>query len=171
MLRPVTIKIFKRRMNHNQPLVILEDQPEEIHQIKQAFDFLKLEHPLYFFTSSAELDQFLKEEYAVHTGKERKPLPAFFLSNNIVGGEPVIETLKRLKTHPVFCTVPVVIFAAATDSEDVSACYANGCAGYFLKPERYDGYHKVLEVIYQFWDATAAEQRTGIRRSRYMKTP
>lgn len=50
-----------------------------------------------------------------------------------VGG---LELLGRLRDHPVFKTVPIIVMTATVDRDDVVAALAYGASGYMSKPFR-----------------------------------
>ncbi len=62
-----------------------------------------------------------------------------------------VETLKRIRSHPVIKHVPVVILTTSQDPEDIVACYDLGVNAYIVKPTAYKALEKTFLSIEDFW--------------------
>ena len=155
---------------HHPPLIILEDKLEEINKIRSALDILDIPNPQYYFTRSDEMRAFLNETYA-SANPSLLFRPAFFLFDFQIEESSITDRLKWLKSHPLFCSVPAIVFSDTREQERIDSCYAHGCSGYFLKPSNAEGYTRILETIYQFWKTLEQNAAAESKRGSYLKMP
>ncbi len=62
-----------------------------------------------------------------------------------------IEVLKKIKTDPVFKTIPVVILTSSNEDQDVIGCYSQGCNSYIRKPVDFDQFREAVKQLGLFW--------------------
>jgi len=67
-----------------------------------------------------------------------------------VGG---LEVLRKLKSHPVFRTIPVVMLTTSSVSQDVQTAYEYGANSYIVKPVDFDKFMEVAAQIELYWAA------------------
>ncbi len=61
------------------------------------------------------------------------------------------QTLLRLKKHPVYRKIPVVMMSAGASVQEVNGCY-EACANSFLsKPMDFDQLRQQLGLVCQYW--------------------
>jgi DNA-binding NarL/FixJ family response regulator len=148
-------------MDQHSPIIILEDQPHITEHYRKAFSILLLDNPLHFFARSLEMNSFLDEQYPPAI-KKRKPFPALFiLDYQLSETAGSSNSLRSLKTHPLFCSVPAIIFSDSVDSDHVANSYGQGCSGFFVKPATAEEYVKVLDVVLRFWKQIGDQFDTG----------
>ncbi|RYY94660.1 MAG: response regulator, partial [Chitinophagaceae bacterium] len=75
-------------------------------------------------------------------------LPDLIFMDIRLPGPSGFDCLARLAAHPIYCTIPVVMFSGSTDELDVARAYAGGAHLFFRKPAHFDflvsGLRKVL---------------------------
>lgn len=57
------------------------------------------------------------------------------------------ETLRYLKTHPRYQTIPVIILSTSENKREMDACAAQGALSYFVKPRHIDGYDTLVKAF------------------------
>ena len=62
-----------------------------------------------------------------------------------------LEVLRRLRAHPRFGTIPVVMLTTSAEHEDVQTAYALGANSYIVKPVDFDKFLAVAEQIDLYW--------------------
>jgi CheY-like chemotaxis protein len=70
--------------------------------------------------------------------------------------ESGLRVLHRLRTHPDWRTVPVIVFSGSDWHEDVEAAYTGGAAGYLVKPFEPEGLREQIVTMMKWWAATVA---------------
>jgi CheY-like chemotaxis protein len=156
-------------MKDKLPILIVEDQLEEQDRISMSLSFLKIDNPLIFAVNRKTTFAYL--DSLPETILRSKRLPGLIILDYYLQGEAAFNILKDIKSHPVYRQIPVIVFSTSNSVTDLNACYAHGCNGYFQKPDSEEGYHKILEIVYNFWfkevELPYAEQRN---RRNYYKT-
>jgi CheY-like chemotaxis protein len=105
-------------------ILIVDDD----HVDKQLFaEGLAVLPSSYILRSASDIDQL----FALLA---QPPLPhVIFLDINL----PKLDGfygLQTLKSHPVYCTVPVVMFSVSDNEKDIEASYVGGAHYYMIKP-------------------------------------
>jgi CheY-like chemotaxis protein len=62
-----------------------------------------------------------------------------------------LEVIRRVKAHPAWAAIPVVVLSNIVDPEDVTAAYALGANCYLSKMSAGRGIMGALESLYRFW--------------------
>ena len=64
-----------------------------------------------------------------------------------------LEVLRRLKSHPKFSTIPVVVLTTSNEDTDIEEAYKLGCNSYIVKPVDFDKFVDVAAKIEVYWCA------------------
>jgi CheY-like chemotaxis protein len=62
-----------------------------------------------------------------------------------------LEVLERLKRHPDFASIPVVVLTTSADDGDVKRAYQVGANSYIVKPVDFDKFLEVAAQIELYW--------------------
>lgn len=62
-----------------------------------------------------------------------------------------LEVLKRLKTHPKYKMLPVVILTSSNELIDIQQAYELGANSYILKAIDYDQFAYAIGLIHRYW--------------------
>lgn len=81
----------------------------------------------------------------------RQPLPDFILLDLNMPGEDGRSLLMRLKLDERLRRIPVVVMSTSANPKDLEYCYANGAAGYIVKPVDLGKYRSSLEKLADYW--------------------
>lgn len=65
------------------------------------------------------------------------------------------EVLKKIKTHPQFKQIPVVIFSTTKNQLEVKRCYDLGANTYIVKPVNFDSLVETIHNVHNYWLKTA----------------
>jgi CheY-like chemotaxis protein len=69
-------------------------------------------------------------------------------------GENGLRILHRLRGHPTWRPVPVVIYSGSGRPEDVAAAYTAGAAGYLVKPSDPHEIEPQARALWAWWAET-----------------
>lgn len=120
-------------------ILIADDDFEDRMIMSESFKELKQDHSLSFVEDGGLVLDFLGDNKV-----DRVDLIVLDLNMPRVNGT---ETLKLLKTHPVFKEIPVVIFSTSVNDLEREKCIALGARAYLTKPGNYAAY---LETCKKF---------------------
>jgi CheY-like chemotaxis protein len=62
-----------------------------------------------------------------------------------------IEVLEKLKSDPVFRTIPIVILTSSNEDPDIKLCYELGANSYIVKPVEGDNFFKTIKELSLYW--------------------
>jgi len=61
------------------------------------------------------------------------------------------EFLKKIKSDSRFKKIPVIVLTASDDELDVKKSFELGAAGYIVKPDDYEQFVEMIEVVNRYW--------------------
>ncbi len=62
-----------------------------------------------------------------------------------------MEVLEKIKSDPIFKSIPVVILTSSNEDPDVQKCYALGANSYIVKPVDSDNFFNAIKEIGMYW--------------------
>ena len=62
-----------------------------------------------------------------------------------------LEILRKIRAHPVFGTVPVVVLTSSAEDGDINEAYSLGANSYIVKPVDFDKFIEVARQIELYW--------------------
>ena len=68
------------------------------------------------------------------------------------------EFLQKIKSDSRFRKIPVVVLTASDDDVDVSKSFELGAAGYIVKPDDYEQFVEMVEIINRYWTLNQISQ-------------
>ena len=98
-----------------------------------------------------ELDVARDGEEALQTLMSRRPRPDLILLDLNMPRMDGREFLARLKGHPEWGTVPVIVLTTSSSPDDIEACYAGGANCYVTKPVDFNDFRQALTTLFAFW--------------------
>lgn len=126
-------------------ILLVEDNPLDVDLTLRAFSKRKLANPVTIARDGEEAMQLID-------GWERGEMPpALILLDLKLPKVDGLEVLARLKQHPKFRTIPVVMLTTSAEDRDVQAAYALGVNSYIVKPVSFDKFMDVAEKIEVYW--------------------
>src|SRR3978361_667274 len=114
----------------NQPILLVEDSPEDFETTERAFRKSGLKNPILRCADGDEALDFLFRRGS-HAGA---PRPGVFLRALNLPGTDGREVLSEIKADPDLKQIPVIVLTTSSDDRDVSACYRAGANSYVQKP-------------------------------------
>ncbi len=61
------------------------------------------------------------------------------------------QFLKRVKTDPDLCSIPVIVFSSSSAQKDVNAAYHEHANCYVVKPDNWTDFERITLQMVQFW--------------------
>jgi CheY-like chemotaxis protein len=134
------------------PILLAEDNPNDVELTLTALKGLNLANEVVAVNNGAEVMDFLqrKNEFAQRATAQ----PAVVLLDLKMPRVDGLETLKRIRADAEFRTVPVVVLTSSREEADVLRSYDLGANGYVVKPVDFDQFMSAVGQIGVFWTQT-----------------
>jgi CheY-like chemotaxis protein len=134
----------------NQPILLVEDSPEDYETTQRAFRRSGLKNPIFRCADGDEALDFL-----FHRGRyadaAKAPRPGVILLDLNLPGTAGREVLSEIKADPALMQIPVIVLTTSSDERDVQACYRAGASSYIQKPVDLEGFMRAMERLNDYW--------------------
>lgn len=131
--------------NTNNPILLVEDNPVDLDLTLRAFAAKKLSNQIQVARDGEEALKYMER------WEQGEPWPVVILLDlNMpkIGG---LEVLQKIKTHPDFKTIPIVILTTSSESSDLKSAYELGANSYIVKPVDFEKFLEVANHIDLYW--------------------
>lgn len=145
-------------MNEIDPVTILlaEDNDNDIVIIQRAFKKLKLLNSLQVVNNGIELLEYLSK-----VGEdEDHPQPGLILLDINMPRMDGFEVLEKLKDHPEYKKIPVIMLTSSNREEDIVKSYEHGACSYITKPVGYEEFVEKIEQFNLYWSLVSKTPNT-----------
>lgn len=133
-------------------VLIIEDNPVDIHMIKQAFTDVSVPHNLSVITDGEKAIDFLHHR----DGCVNAPRPSLILLDLNLPKKDGHEVLAAIKSDGSLRTIPVIILTTSDLDSSVADAYCHCANCYLIKPIEFDEFIKMVRAIGTFWLSVAA---------------
>ena len=132
-------------MADTRSILLVEDNPMDLDLTLRAFARRNLTNKIEVARDGQEALDFIG---AWEAGAE---VPVVILLDVHLPKVDGLEVLRRLRAHPRFGTIPVVMLTTSAEDEDIRTAYALGANSYIVKPVAFDKFLGVAEQIDLYW--------------------
>jgi CheY-like chemotaxis protein len=129
------------------PILLVEDNPMDIDLTRRAFARRKLVNPLQVARDGEEALACITRWESGETA------PLVILLDLKLPKVNGLEVLRRIKQHPQYHSIPVVILTTSAEDRDILAAYQLGANSYIVKPVDFDKFVEVAGQIELYWCA------------------
>jgi len=136
-----------------QPILIVEDSPDDFEATKRAFSKANLRNSIKHAESGEQALDYLRNE--------RNAKPGIILLDLNMPGLDGRKTLEIIKRSQQLKSIPVVILTTSNDERDVQACYDLGANTYIQKPVDFDGLISAIKRLKEYWFEIALLPKDG----------
>ena len=133
-----------------QPILLVEDSPEDFETTQRAFRRSGLKNPIYRCVDGDEALEFLHRR-GRYAEPDTAPRPGVILLDLNLPGTDGREVLAEIKKDPNLQKIPVIVLTTSKDERDVEVCYRCGANSYIQKPVDLDGFMKAIERLNDYW--------------------
>jgi len=127
------------------PILLVDDNPTDVEITLRAFQRRKLLNPVEVARDGEEALGWIARWDA------GEPRPVVILLDLKLPRVPGLDVLRKLKEHPLYKTIPVVVLTSSAASRDVETAYALGANSYIVKPVDFDKFSQVAAQIELYW--------------------
>ena len=136
------------------PILLVEDRCVDVDLTKRAFAKRKLLNPITVARDGEEVIALFDRWEA------GEPIPICILLDLKMPKMNGLEVLRRLKGHPKFSTIPVIVLTTSSEDGDVEEAYKLGCNSYIVKPVEFDKFLDVASKVEVYWCALNIPSRS-----------
>jgi hypothetical protein len=135
------------------PILLVEDNPLDVDLTRRAFARRKIANPLEVARDGEEAVAWIPRWEAGAT------LPAVILLDLKLPKLNGLEVLRRLKEHPQFRAIPVVMLTTSQEDRDIQGAYALGVNSYIVKPVDFEKFLDVAAQVELYWSVLNTRPR------------
>lgn len=133
-----------------QPILLVEDSPEDYEATLRALRRSGLQNPIYHCVDGDETLDFVFQRNAYHD-PALAPRPSIILLDLNLPGTDGREVLAELKHDPELKKIPVIVLTTSADERDVEECYSAGANSYMQKPVCLEGFMQAIQRLTDYW--------------------
>jgi CheY-like chemotaxis protein len=130
-------------------ILIAEDDADDRFLLQTAFDEKGYTDRIEFVENGVELLKYL--DNISRKNQDEIVYPGFILLDLNMPKKNGREALQELKTHPLFKSIPVIVYTTTKNEQEIRRCYELGANSYVVKPARFEALLKVVEDIRSYW--------------------
>lgn len=134
--------------NSEKPILLVEDNPVDIDLTLRAFAAKKIANQIQVARDGEEALTYFER------WENGEPQPIVILLDLNMPKINGLEVLKKLKSHPEFKTIPVVVLTTSSESSDLKTAYELGVNSYIVKPVNFEKFLDVVGHIDLYWRLT-----------------
>jgi DNA-binding NtrC family response regulator len=138
-------------MNDN-PILIIDDDQEDMDLIKDVIDHLNIERAIHYFKSGKELESFLqtsaKAPFLIICDVNLPEEDGFAIKKRISG-------IKELK----YKAVPFIYWSTDASEKQIQYAYDLPAQGFFFKPSNFTDLCDTFETILNYWEKSQHPKR------------
>jgi CheY-like chemotaxis protein len=127
-------------------ILLVEDNPMDIDLTRRAFARRHLANPIEVAEDGEEAMRLI-DDWEAGT---REP-PALILLDLKLPKVDGLDVLARIKAHPRFKVIAVVVLTTSAEDSDVHRAYELGANSYIVKPVSFDKFLDVAAQIELYW--------------------
>lgn len=134
----------------SQPILLVEDSPEDYEATVRAFKRSGLKNPIFRCEDGDNALDFLHRR-GRYENPEESPRPGVILLDLNLPGTDGREVLTEIKQDEELKQIPVIVLTTSNDARDVDSCYQAGANSYIQKPVDMDGFIRAIERLKGYW--------------------
>ncbi|MFZ5517516.1 MAG: response regulator [Candidatus Zhuqueibacterota bacterium] len=132
------------------PILLVEDDPDDIEITRRAFQENHINHPLYIVRDGAETIEFLKKT-GRYMSDGNLPRPGLILLDLNIPRIDGREVLRQIKQDPELKYIPTVVLTTSKFDEDIMQSYHSGANTFITKSLHFKEFSKMIRIISQYW--------------------
>lgn len=117
-----------------------DDDADDRTWVEEAFNAINAQLSVHFLENGNEVLSFLQSAAV-------PPLPSLIILDLNMPQLDGRQTLRHLKSHPVFRQVPVAVVSTSSNQLDREACYFLGAELFLVKPTSYAAWKDIMQEL------------------------
>ncbi|MEC4985347.1 MAG: response regulator [Oscillatoria sp. PMC 1068.18] len=132
------------------PILLVEDDSNDVLLIKRACRLAKLANPIVVVEDGDEAVDYLNGD-GKYADRETYPLPTIMLLDLKLPRRSGLEVLSWLRNEPKVKRLPVVVLTSSREHQDVDRAYDIGVNSYLIKPVAFESLMQLIENLNVYW--------------------
>ena len=132
-------------------VIVVEDEPDEVFLLEQAFQKAGLKNPIQVCRDGQEVIDYLSQQGATVGRMAAAAPPGLMLLDLKMPRKTGFEVLEWLRTQPGLKRLAVVVMAISSDVNDINRAYQLGCNSYLLKPGDVERLVEMVKLMNTYW--------------------
>lgn len=137
-------------MNAHGPILLVEDNPDDVFFMQRACKAASLENPVHVAEDGRQAIEYLSGE-GKFEDRNTYPLPCLILLDLKLPGKGGLEVLKWMREREEFTTRVVIVLTTSREPRDIHEAYRLGANAYLVKPTSPAQLAEVISAIKTFW--------------------
>lgn len=137
-------------MRAKQPILLVEDSPEDYATTVRALKKSGLANPIFRCESGDEALDFLYQRGA-YSDPASAPRPGIVLLDLNLPGTDGREVLAEVKGDADLRSIPILVLTTSSDDRDIERCYQSGANSYIKKPVDLVGFMQAVQSLTDYW--------------------
>ncbi len=133
-----------------QPILIVEDSPEDFEATTRAFKKSGFVNPIFRCEDGDEALDYMFRKGA-YKEPASSPKPGLILLDLNLPGTDGREFLTEIKQTPNLKKIPIIILTTSSEQSDIEKCYEAGANSYICKPVNIAALVDTLQRMKEFW--------------------
>lgn len=131
-------------------ILLVEDNPDDEELTLRALRKAGIANEIIVVRDGQEALDFLLAD-GPHAGRDRDKVPSLVLLDLKLPKLSGVEVLRRMRSHPVTCLVPVVVLTSSSQEEDMLDSYQAGANSYIRKPVDFHEFVDMVSGLGVYW--------------------
>ena len=132
------------------PILLAEDDRNDVLLMRRAFEQAGIPNPLFVVHTGQEAVDYLGGE-GDFAQREKYPLPGLMLLDLKMPWMDGFDVLRWLRRHRQFDTLPVVVLTSSKLQSDIDKSRAMGVYDYRVKPHEFEDLVRLLDDVRKCW--------------------
>jgi two-component system response regulator len=134
----------------HQPILMVEDSPEDFHATIRAFEKAGLANPIIRCEDGDEALSYLFC-HGKFAPPAKAPRPGIILLDLNLPGTDGHEVLVAIKNNAELKKIPVIVLTTSCEKSDIDRCYSAGASSYICKPVDLAGLMGAIQRLKDYW--------------------
>ena len=139
-------------MEANIPILLVEDDPNDVWLVKHAFQSTNISNPLRIVNDGQEAVDYLRGA-GPFGDRSAFPLPKLVLLDLKMPRLNGFDVITWMRKHFPWKLTPIIVLSSSALPQDVNRAYELGANAYMVKPADYRALERLFRTIADFWNA------------------
>lgn len=131
-------------MNKAGPIIVIEDDPDDIAFFKEVFEALNYENEIIYFEDGGSALAYLAKD----------PTKPFLILSDInmpkLSGIQLKDKIQLNENLRMKC-IPYLFFTTTANQDHVIEAYSKSVQGFFVKPASFENLTSIIRKIIEYW--------------------
>jgi CheY-like chemotaxis protein len=137
------------------PVLLVEDNKDDVFFFQRAMKRAELLHPLFVVTSGRQAIEYL-EGSGPYSDRAQYPIPLLIVLDLKLPQVNGLEVLEWLRTQPAYRSIIVIVFTSSQLESDIRRAYQLGANSFIVKPSSAERTLEVVKRLFSYWLDTNA---------------